>query len=286
MLEYATVQKSPRRLLALTGLTQAEIEDVLPAFREALADRFPEPKRKKRQRAPGGGRKPKLSSAEDKLLFILVYTKTYPLQVVQGEMFGMSQPTTSQWIDKLLPVLADALDRLGYLPERTGDFVAVTERRSRGAIADLTIDGVERRRNRPKDPLKQRVFYSGKKKGHYDKNVIVTDTQSCRVSYLSPTLPGSVHDKTIADHAGVLYPVYATLRSDLGFEGYTPAVREHLQPEKSRAVANSGLARSGATESWRAGASGSNTRLRASSVHGSPKTSVAAPKRAGRTSGC
>ena len=45
----------------------------------------------------GGGRKPKLSSAEDKLLFILVYAKTYPLKVVQGEMFGMSQRTTSQW---------------------------------------------------------------------------------------------------------------------------------------------------------------------------------------------
>lgn len=283
MPEYATLKKNPRKLLALTGLNKAEFEEVLPAFKEALSERFPEPKPKKRQRAPGGGRKPKLTSVEDKLLFILVYTKTYPVQVVQGEMFGMSQPTTSQWIDKLLPVLADALDRLGYLPERDGQFLAVTERRSRGDIADLTIDGVERRRQRPKDPVKQRVFYSGKKKGHYDKNVIVTDTRSCRVVYLSPTVPGSVHDKAIADHAGVLYPVYMTLRSDLGFEGYAPDVRAHLQPEKNRATLSCGPARSGATVNWRGGGSASSMPLRGSSDHGSPKTSVVVRRKIGRT---
>ncbi len=135
MLEYASLKKNPRKLSALTGLTMPEIQEILPAFEEVLAERFPANKRK-RQRAVGGGRKPKLSSAEDKLLFILVYTKTYPLQVVQGEMFGMSQPTASQWIGKLLPILAEALDRLVYLPERDGDFVAVTERPSRPDITD------------------------------------------------------------------------------------------------------------------------------------------------------
>ena len=29
---------------------------------------------------------------EEKLLFILVYLKTYPLQVVMGELFDLSQP--------------------------------------------------------------------------------------------------------------------------------------------------------------------------------------------------
>ena len=50
---------------------------------------------------------------------------------------------------------------------------------------------------------------------------------------LSQTLPGSVHDKAIADHAAIRYPQDSTLRSDLGFQGYTPRVREHLQPKKS-----------------------------------------------------
>ena len=283
MLEYATLKKKPQKLLALTGLTQREIQEILPAFEEVLADRLPVVKAKKRRRAEGGGRKPKLISVEDKLLFILVYTKTYPLQVVQGEMFGMSQPTASQWVGKLLPVLAEALDRLGYQPEREGDFVAVTERRPRGEVADLTIDGVERRRNRPTDPQKQRLFYSGKKKGHFDKNVIVANTQSRRVSYLSATFPGSAHDKAIADHVGVVYPVYATLRSDLGFQGYTPLVREHLQPEKSRPMLSCGLAKSGATGNWPDGACASSMRSQASSDLGSLRTFAEALKKVGRT---
>jgi DDE superfamily endonuclease len=79
----------------------------------------------------------------------------------------------------------------------------------------------------------QAIHYSGKKKGHYDKNVVVVSTRSKRVTFLSQTLPGAVHDKALADHADIHYPPSTTLRSDLGFQGYGPEVREHLQPKKS-----------------------------------------------------
>ena len=92
---------------------------------------------------------------------------------------------------------------------------------------------MERRRQRPKDPTEQVIHYSGKKKTHSDKNVLVVNTASRRVSYLSPTLPGAAHDKALADHAQIQYPKSAILRSDSGFMGYAPAVRVHLQPKKS-----------------------------------------------------
>jgi hypothetical protein len=250
VLTYQTLKKKPQELLALTGLARREFDELLPAFTQALtaAEAAKKPKRTKRQRAPGGGRKPGLGSAEDKLLFILVYTKTYPLQVVQGQLFGMSQSSASEWIHRLLPVLATALDALGVLPERDGAQAARQERRQ-GETPDLIVDGVERRRQRPKDAKIQAVHYSGKKKGHFDKNVVVVNTRSKRVSYLSETLPGSVHDKPLADHAQIAYPKAATLRSDLGFLGYQPMVREHLQPKKSPRSRRSRPARNGATGS-------------------------------------
>ena len=234
MLTYAELQKRPQKLLALTGLARREFDELLPVFSKVLAEAqaSSHPKPKKRQRAPGGGRKPGLGPVEDKLLFILVYTKTYPLQVVQGEMFGMSQPSANEWIHALLPVLRESLDRLGVLPERDGAQAAQAARR-RGEPADLIIDGVERRRQRPKDPTEQVIHYSGKKKTHSDKNVIVVNTGSQRVSFLSPTLPGAAHDKALADYAHIQYPKTATLRSDSGFIGYAPNVRQHLQPKKS-----------------------------------------------------
>ena len=234
MLTYAELQKQPKKLLALTGLARREFAELLPVFTQALAEAETaiNPKPKKRQRAPGGGRKPGLGPAEDKLLFILVYTKTYPLQVVQGELFDMSQSSANEWIHSLLPVLRETLDRLGVLPERDGDQAARAARR-RGEPADLIVDGVERRRQRPKHPTEQVIHYSGKKKAHSDKNVIVVNTGSQRVSYLSPTLPGAAHDKALADYAHIQYPKTAILRSDSGFIGYAPSVRQHLQPKKS-----------------------------------------------------
>jgi len=52
-------------------------------------------------------------------LFLLVYLKTYPLQVVLGELFDLSQPA-GELLDSIscCPAVQAALDRLGVRPER------------------------------------------------------------------------------------------------------------------------------------------------------------------------
>jgi DDE superfamily endonuclease/Helix-turn-helix of DDE superfamily endonuclease len=235
VLTYETLKKKPKDLLALTGLARRECEELLPVFEKTLraAEERAKPATQKRQRAPGAGRKPGLPTVEDKLLFVLVYTQTYPLQVVQGKLFEMSQSSANEWLRFLVPVLAAALGALGVLPEREGKRVAQQERQQ-GELPDLSVDGVERRRQRPKSKKKQVLYYSGKKKGHYDKNIVVVNTQSKRVSFLSQTKPGSLHDKRIVEEAEIRYPKHCTLRSDLGFQGYQPDVEQHLQPKKNR----------------------------------------------------
>ena len=237
MLNYETLKKKPQKLLALTGLARREFEEMLPVFAKVLtrAEAAIRPKRIRRRRAVGAGRKPGLRTVENKLLFVLVYTKTYPLQVVQGQLFGMSQSSASEWIHFLLPILAKALAALKVMPERAGAQLARHEP-GQAEPLDLIIDGVERRRQRPKDAVNQALHYSGKKKGHYDKNVVVANTQSKRIGFLSSTIPGVAHDKAIADRAKIRYPAGATLRSDLGFWGYAPRVQHHLQPKKSPGI--------------------------------------------------
>ena len=53
---------------------------------------------KTRKRRFGGGRKARLASREDTLLFLLVYCKVYPLQEVMASMFAMSQGRVNEWI--------------------------------------------------------------------------------------------------------------------------------------------------------------------------------------------
>ena len=121
---------------------------------------------------------------------------------------------------------------MGLMPERDGAPVAPQER-GHGAAPDLIVDGVERRRQRPKNPAKQVAHYSGKKQHHADKNGVLVNTSSNRISFLSPTFPGVVHDKALADWVNIQYPPATTLRSDWGFYGYQPRVQEQLQPKKS-----------------------------------------------------
>src|SRR5215471_13020008 len=157
MITYQTLVNKPRRFLALTGLTPAEFADLLPAFGEAYERLYPPDltlNGQPYQRWPGAGRRGALSHTEDKLLFLLVYLKAYPLQVVLGALFGVGTSQANYWLHRLLPVLRSALDRLGVLPERRGAQLGRRPAAAKGAKA-LIIDGTERRRQRPKNPDKQ-----------------------------------------------------------------------------------------------------------------------------------
>ena len=240
MLAFSTLRQERRKFLAFTGLTLKEFRALLPTFTEAYDRKYAGRKTqagKKRKRQAGGGRRGLLPTPEQKLLFILVYLKAYPLQVVMGELFGVSQAAANQWVHRLLPVLQAALTALGVRPERDGRQFARSERR-RTESADYIIDGTERRRQRPKDPEKQTLHYSGKKKLHSDKNVVIVQTRSRRVGYLSPTHAGKTHDKKVADDEQIAYPRRAVLHKDTGFQGYEPKVGESRQVKKSHGAKN------------------------------------------------
>lgn len=235
MLEYAILKRDRRKFLALTGLTVKEFKVLLPPFSEAYHRIYESDQTfagHKRQRCLGGGRCGQLATLEQKLLFILVYQKTYPLQVVMGELFGFSQAAANQWIHRLLPVLQEALTTLGVMPARDGPAFAQAER-DQAEPADYIIDGTERRRQRPKDAQKQALHYSGKKKTHSDKNIVIVSTRSKRVAYLGPTQTGKTHDKKMADEAHLTYPRQTVLRKDTGFQGYEPPVQQTHQSKKT-----------------------------------------------------
>lgn len=240
MLTYDELQHHPRKFLALTGLTPKEFKQLLPAFEQAYARRYPANKThagKARQRQCGGGRKSTLETVEQKLLFALVYQKTYPVQTLLGELFDLSQSRTNDWIHRLLPILKDALDALDVLPSRDPQQFAEHEQRQHESH-DYIMDGTERRRQRPKNAEKQALHYSGKKKTHSDKNVVIAQRRTQRIGYLSPTYPGKTHDKKMADTESVQYPRGSKLYKDTGFQGYEPLGCRTYQPKKSRARPN------------------------------------------------
>jgi Helix-turn-helix of DDE superfamily endonuclease/DDE superfamily endonuclease len=237
MMTYTTLQSDRRKFLALTGLTVPEFQLLLPAFSRAYQRLYPADQTvegQPRQRTAGGGCKGLLHRPEEKLLFILVYLKTYPLQVVMGELFDLSQPQANHWIHRLLPVLQAALDDLGVCPERDPSHFAQSQPASEPEPR-LIIDSTERRRQRPKNPEKQALHYSGRRKIHCDKNVVIADVQERHIGFLSRTYVGKTSDKKIADEEGISYPPGTVLYKDAGFQGYEPGVQE-TRPAKKKAT--------------------------------------------------
>lgn len=234
MLNYDDLKEKPREFLAATGLTQEKFEILLPNFLAAEEKLYPQNLTLAgalRQRRNGAGRKGSLAKPGDRLLFILVYQKTNPLQTMQGLQFSLSQPQTNFWIHRLLPVLQETLSALGMKPEREAWRVASNVETTAGG-ANLAIDGTERRLQRPTDPIKQREKYSGKKKAHSDKNLVLVNENTKRVVYLSPTVDGKKHDSRAANEVAITYPEFATPDKDSGFQGYEPEGVLTQQPKK------------------------------------------------------
>ena len=235
MLSYNKLKDRPRDFLAVTSLTLEEFQQLLPAFQEAYEQHYPTMLTrtgKPRQRRAGGGAKGVLQSFEDKLLFILIYQKTNPWQTLHALQFGLSQPQANYWIHHLLPVLQRALAALGHAPERDARRLPTSPLLLEGAPA-TALDGTERRRQRPTAAQRQKAHSSGKKKTHTDKNILLVNELTRKVSYLGPTLAGTIHDKKAVDTAQVAYPTNATLDKDTGFQGYEPPGTLTLQPKKN-----------------------------------------------------
>ena len=121
-LRFTDLQSRPIEFLDLTSLTLDEFQHLVPPFEAAFqahmaAWRLDGKPRTARQftvykNCP-------LPTPEERLFFILVYLKTYALQVVQGRLFGMGQSKANQWIHVLLPALLTALRTLGDAPARS-----------------------------------------------------------------------------------------------------------------------------------------------------------------------
>ena len=165
--------RDDRQLRALTGLGFAEFERLLPVFSAVY-----EAERQKRydqavqagtrRRKLGGGRKSKLPTLADKLLFVLYYYKVYPTFDQLGTQFDLvGSPLGAKAHERLYelaPLLHETLVRLEMMPKR--EFQNVEElMHALDGIDEIIIDATERAYRRPQEAQQQQDHYSGKKNG-------------------------------------------------------------------------------------------------------------------------
>lgn len=232
MLELRRLLKDDRLIRAITGISGKEFRQLLPDFTKEFqrAD-------KKSRKHPTKGVKHTLENDEARLIFTLFYIKCYPTFDLAGVMYGVDRAQPCRWAATLTEVLEKAMKRKLVLPARKiKDLKELIELIPE--IKEVLVDGTERPIQRPKNPKKQKEKYSGKKKRHSVKNLVVSDIEK-RILFLSPTISGKTHDyshfKDIHLERG--FPDGANIWLDNGFQGIEkdfPDLKVYMPQRKPR----------------------------------------------------
>ena len=216
-MEISKLSRNSRAMKAMTGLSWEEFTDLIPAFEEA--EREYRKNQPGRQRNPGGGRKGHLKTTADKLFYILFYIKTYPTFDIMAFLFGKGRGRSCEAGHFYLKLLEKALGRKIVLPKRRiGSIEEFT--RLFPEVKDVFPDGTERRIQRPQNIKRNRRHYSGKKKTHTRKNIVITN-ENKEILVVSPTKPGRRHDKRLTDRISFIehIPKDVSIWADSGFIG-------------------------------------------------------------------
>lgn len=254
-IDVVNALQDDRKLRALIGLGRDDFDKLLQEFIACLEeDRLKNHRgksKKPRQRKIGGGRKLALGSPENQLIFVLFYLKNYPTYDVLAFTFNISRGCAFASIQRILPILKKAQEKLKILPKRTTDDPEKLKQLIEN-VDHFLIDATERPIQRPQKPASQKKHFSGKKGFHTVKNTIVTDTDK-RILILGETVPGSQHDYSLFKEEfdpQVDWFSSAEASVDLGYQGiqtdYSSPEHIHIphkKPRKSKKNPNPKLTR-------------------------------------------
>ncbi len=240
---YRKLARKPKLFLSVTGMNFDQFQALLPRF-EKVSDKLEKQRKrkvirtgKKRQRQIGGGAQ-FANSVPDRLLMLLLYYRLYLTQELMTLLFkaehksviccgiGQMRPV----FESVLPVPEQARRRILSLADkeqkrRKKRISSVEEFRHEYPELTFIIDGVEQPKRKPKKPEKRKSDYSGKKKRHTLKQLVIGTPTGIIVDQ-SPSVGGRPHDfKVFKDDTtarGICQEFTAyrvTLYGDSGFDG-------------------------------------------------------------------
>ncbi len=222
-MNFEQISKNAAQFKALTSLSLEEFEALLPDFdkvwlahiNQFTFDGLP------RVRPYKPSEKEPLPSSREKLFFILIYLKTNVLQEYHAAAFGLPQATTNHLIHLLEPLLRQCLE--AHKPATSEQELQEKLQEGKEYLADVTERPIQR------DTYNQQPYYSGKKKMHTIKNLVITCFFGF-ILFVSPTAKGHIHDKKIADDLSIKIPI--NLYVDLGFYGLKSENYQIIIPHK------------------------------------------------------
>lgn len=162
-----------------------------------------------------------IKSYDDYVFYILFYLKSGVAFDQLAFIFQFELSGAKRNFDTGLSILKATLGNLELLPIRHFDSPDDMSEYF-GENRELIIDGTEQRIQRPENVDEQKVFYSGKKKSHTRKCLIIS-TMDTYAHYVSSWYTGKQHDYSILKQEFSIEENWFanfTIRLDLGYIGF------------------------------------------------------------------
>ena len=174
-------------------------------------------RKKIRVNAPGGGRKPKLTIAEQVCL-CLFYLRQMPTFEILGMHFNISKTeandTFHYWLKVLRLVLPSSL--LEQVESQESDYVIVQEMLME---FELLVDSYEQPRERPSDKKVQQEYFSGKQKRHTLKNQVVSLPEAKDIVDIVVGAKGPTSDISLFRNQQQRFSRLQLFKGDKGYQG-------------------------------------------------------------------
>jgi hypothetical protein len=240
---YRKLCRKPKLFLCVTGMNLSQFQSLLPQFERVAGKLERRRKRRvvvtgrKRQRQIGGGAR-FANDLSDRLLMLLLYYRLYLTQEFMTLLFKAESKSLicrsiqlmRPLFDAVLPVPEHARRRILSLADkeqkrRKKRIGSVEEFKQAYPELTFIIDGVEQPKRKPKSPAKRKSDYSGKKKRHTLKQIVLSTPCGIIVDQ-SPSVGGRAHDFKVFkdDHAkralcNEFKDYRVTIYGDSGFDG-------------------------------------------------------------------
>lgn len=195
------LKQSPKTFSRIFGITPDKFDELLlqiePLWQKAEVKRL----KHRRKIKKGSGRKYVLT-LEQSVAMLLLYTRSYVTHIFLAALFDIHESGVCRYFAKVRPVVESVFD----IPTEKADL-------REEEILKLVVDTTEQRTER----RSRGSGYSGKKKAETIKTQIVISRKNKKITHVSPSVPGNIHDKKLFDDSGVALPSNA--KGDLGYLG-------------------------------------------------------------------
>lgn len=212
------IEDNPKQTQRLIGLEYEQLQQLIENAERLHQEKQATLESKKvRIIAGGGGRKPKLSVAEQ-IILTLVYLRHLTTFQLLGIQFGVSESTANDIFNYWLPILRELLPSslIEQVKKNESDYEVVKEILTE---YELIVDSYEQVRERPGENKEQEKYFSGKKSNHTFKSQIIIMPDGRDIVDVVAGEPGPKSDITMFRENRDNFDPQQNFKGDLGYQG-------------------------------------------------------------------